>query len=261
MKKKRKKSLSKKDREIRNLQIVANNNLKAMEETPKVKITLHDLKTIHPLTNPQTDMFELFMSGHHIVADGSAGTGKTYSAVYLALNELLRKGSEMKKIIIVRSAVATRDIGYLPGNEEEKMEVYERPYVDMFTEMLESPSAYERMKSAGMVEFMPTSFIRGLNWDDCIVIVDEVQNLNFHEINSVLTRLGQRSKIILCGDYIQSDLKKSKSDTTGINKFLRVVERMTNFECINFTVQDIVRSDFVKEWIVALEEDMKKHPT
>lgn len=256
MRKKRKKSLSKKDREIENLKIIANNNVVAMEEKAKqIKITFHDLKTIKPLTTPQQTMFTSFMQGNHIVADGSAGTGKTFSAVYLALNELLRKGSQMRKIIIVRSAVATRDIGYLPGNEEEKMEVYERPYMDMFNEMLKPSMPYERMKQMGMIEFMPTSFIRGLNWDDCIVIVDEVQNLNFHEINSVLTRLGQNTKVILCGDYIQSDLQKTKSDVTGIKKFLRVIQNMDEFDYVNFTVNDIVRSDFVKSWIMALEQD------
>ena len=256
----RKKALTKKDRKIKNYQTILENDIQAKMEIPKkYKFTLHDLKTIRPLNEPQTRMFESFMNGNHIVADGSAGTGKTFAAIYLALNELLNKKSNYDKIIIVRSAVATRDIGYLPGTEEEKMVVYERPYIEMFTEMLQNGKAYERLKSLGMVDFMPTSFIRGLNWDNSIVVVDEVQNLNFHEINSVLTRLGMNSKIILCGDYIQSDLNKNKHDKTGIGRFVRVVKSMDDFDYIQFLSDDIIRSEFVKRWIKALEEDSQNN--
>jgi phosphate starvation-inducible PhoH-like protein len=263
---KRKKTLSKKDKEIENLKIITSKNIVAMTEpSKKLKLTQHNLKTIKPLTEPQKQMFQSFMNGYHIVADGSAGTGKTFSAIYLALNEFFRKETNYEKIIIVRSAVATRDIGFLPGNEMEKTEVFERPYADMFSEMIEcnigykSGNIYQSMKEKGDIQFMPTSFIRGMNWDDCIVIVDELQNMNFHEINSILTRLGQNTKLILCGDYIQSDLNKSKNDSTGIKRFLRIIQNMDCFDYVRFTTNDIVRSDFVKSWIIALENDMEEN--
>lgn len=256
MRHKRKKAKTKRDRELEELKELQENNVLAMQQgKPKISWTPHDMKSITPINNPQTTMFKSFMNDYHIVADGSAGTGKTYAAIYLALNKLLNDKTK-EKIIIVRSAVATRDIGFLPGDAEEKMAPFERPYVDMFDSMMKYSNSYNSMKEKGMVEFMPTSFIRGLNWDNAIVVVDEVQNLNFHEINSVLTRMGQNSRIILCGDYIQSDLNKSRNDSTGINKFLRVIQRMDSFDYVRFTPNDIIRSEFVKEWIVSVEEDI-----
>lgn len=252
---KKQKKLSKKDRKIRFLETTMDNNITAMKEQPKINWTQHDLKSIPPLNTPQKTMQKSFLDNYHIVADGSAGTGKTFWGIYLALNELL-SNSDMERIVIIRSAVATRDIGYLPGDEKEKMSVFERPYIDVFDEVFKMKGSYERMKERGIIEFMPTSFIRGLNWNNAIVVVDEVQNLNFHEINSVLTRLGKDSRVILCGDYIQSDLNKSKNDVTGMQKFLRVIQRMNHtFDYVRFTTNDIVRSEFVRDWIVALEED------
>lgn len=229
-------------------------NGRAYSEGPKRKSwTRHDLNTISPLTPNQEAMFYDFMDGKHVCAHGSAGTGKTYVAIYLALNEMLNPKSDIKKILIVRSAVATREVGHLPGTLEEKTAVYEAPYKDMFHDFLGRPGTYQDMKDAGKVEFTTTSAIRGVTWDDTIIIVDEGQNMNFHEINTIMTRLGRNSRIIFVGDLIQTDLRK-KYDVTGMDKLLAVIRDLPQFSTIQFTRHDIVRSEFVKAWITACED-------
>lgn len=227
-------------------------NGKAMEEGPRRKHwTIHDLQHIRPLTPGQEEMFHDFIAANkHICAHGSAGTGKTYVAVFLALNELLQKDSEIERIILIRSAVATRDLGFMPGTLEEKTAFYELPYRDMFTDFLGKYNSYDDMKDAGVVEFTTTSFIRGLTWDNTVVIVDEAQNMTWSEFDSVVTRLGRNSRLIICGDSShQQDLKKEK---TGFNDALKVMQELpTTFSVVHFTHHDIVRSPFVKEWIMA----------
>lgn len=231
------------------------NNGRAMEEGPKRKRwTMHDLKTITALTPNQEEMIHDFISGKHICAHGSAGTGKTFVALYLALNELLRSDTDTNRIVIVRSAVQTRDLGFMPGTLEEKTALYELPYDLIVGDLIGRSATYDDMKKAGLIEFCTTSFVRGLTWDNAIVIVDEVQNMNFHEINSVMTRLGEGSRIILVGDLVQTDLRRSKHDTTGIEQLIKIAGRMPQFTVIGFTQHDIVRSEFVKSWIVACEE-------
>jgi phosphate starvation-inducible protein PhoH len=224
-------------------------NGRAIEEGPKRKSwSSHDLKTVKPLNVTQEEMFREFIEGQHICAHGSAGTGKSYLAVYLALGELLSHRSDIERIIIVRSAVPTRDVGHLPGTLEEKIALYELPYKDMFAEFLGHHNSYQDMKDAGMVQFCTTSFIRGLTWDNAVVIIDEVQNMNWLELDSVITRLGTDSRIILCGDTIhQQDLKR---ETSGFTNALAVISRMQSFSTIAFTYHDIVRSQFVKNWIM-----------
>jgi phosphate starvation-inducible PhoH-like protein len=250
------KARTKKDETLHFLQEELYKNGCAMTEPRKRKTwSIHDLKTIKPLNEPQRQMFESYFSGNNIIANGSAGTGKTLAAMYLALNDLLSKeeNRSQNKIIIVRSAVTTREIGHLPGDKQEKLEPFEAPYRDIVEFLVGNRNAYDDMKTAGLIEFMPTSFIRGLNWDDAIVIVDEVQNLNFHEINSVITRVGDNSKMIIVGDQIQTDLYRA-NDKCGMERFLKVAQRMPEFDEIVFTKHDIVRSSFVKSWICALEE-------
>lgn len=232
-------------------------NGKAMEEGPRRKTwSIHDLKIISPLTPVQHDFFQDFISGKNICGHGSAGTGKTFIAIYLALNEILRKDTPHKQIIIIRSAVSTRDLGFMPGTLEEKTALYEAPYKDMFVELLGRYSSYDDMKEAGKVEFCTTSFVRGLTWDNAIVIIDESQNMTFHEINSIMTRVGVNTRIIVVGDSIQSDLdhKARKQDSSGLKEFIKVVLTMKEFSVLKFTKNDIVRSEFVKSWIVACEE-------
>ena len=228
-------------------------NHKATLEGPKrKKWNTHDLKNIKPLTPTQDEMFHAWFQGDNICAHGSAGTGKTFLALYLALLEILDTRAQ-SKIILIRSAVPTREIGHLPGTLEEKTALYELPYHDICWELVGRRSTYQDMKDAGLIEFMTTSFIRGLTWDNAIVIVDEGENMTFHEINSVMTRLGENSRVIFTGDIIQTDLDGRRNGTCGMKQFLDVIENMREFSSIKFSVGDIVRSEFVKAWITATQ--------
>lgn len=228
-------------------------NGKAMQEGPKRKSwSRHDLKHIRPLTPTQEEMFQDFMNGNNIVAHGSAGTGKSYIALFLALNEYLRHDSTIERIIIVRSAVPTRELGFLPGTLQEKTALYELPYKDIFADLLGRFSTYEDMKEANIVQFCTTSFIRGLTWDNTIVVVDEAQNMTWGEFDSIITRLGDNSRFIICGDHShQCDLKKGEQSCFA--NLLKLASKLPNVSSILFTPHDIVRSQFVKSWIIERE--------
>jgi len=239
--------------EIETLSLALVHNGRAMEEGNKRKHwSKHDIKTIQPLTPTQEDMFHAWYNNKHVCASGSAGTGKTFLALFLAINEIIEK--RQKKIIIVRSAVPTRDVGYLPGTLEEKTALYELPYHDIMWELVGRASTYQNMKEAGLIEFMSTSFIRGLTWDNAIVIVDEGENMTFHEIDSIMTRIGENSRIIFTGDIKQTDLDGKKNGASGMLEALKVFDKMKEFESVQFNKHDIVRSKFVKSWIIASEE-------
>ncbi len=242
--------------EVESLERLVYANARAAEEGPqqRKKWTIHDLRDIKPLTNNQEEMFHSFFQGNNLCASGSAGTGKTFLALYLAFNEILSTDDGPKRVIIVRSAVPTRDMGFMPGDLDEKMSFYEVPYRDILAELFGRKATYDDMKVAGKVQFMPTSYIRGLTWDDAVVVIDEGENMTFHEINSVMTRIGNNSRVIFTGDMVQTDLRKSGNDSSGMQKFLRVLEHMSEFDCVHFTKHDIVRSAFVKSWIIAAEE-------
>lgn len=236
------------------------NNQRAQEEyytgQTKKNWTQHDMISVKPKSTRQTDMFHsFFQTDTNICAYGSAGTGKTFVALALAFGDTLGHKYPQEKIIIVRSAVASRDIGYLPGTEEEKAAAYETPYRDMVEHMFESPMAYDNMKEAGLVEFVLTSNLRGVTWDNAFVIVDEVQNMSFHEINSIMTRIGENTRIMVLGDTAQTDLKNDK-EKQGMYMFLNAAKQMRCFDMINFTTDDIVRSDFVKSWIEVTQEEL-----
>lgn len=249
---------SRKDRQIKELTEVLEINGKAIHEGPRKKnFTTHDLRHIKPLNAAQESMFESYFQGNNIIAHGSAGTGKTFVALYLALNDIITKKSYADKIIIVRSAVQNRPVGHLPGTLDEKLQPYEVPYKDIFGNLLGKHDAYDNMKSLGYVEYMSTSFIRGLTWDNCIIVLDEIQNMNFHELNSVVTRTGENSRIIACGDITQNDLFNVKNDQSGLPEFLKIARRSGVFDDILFTRNDIVRSEFVKKWICAVEDTEK----
>lgn len=217
-----------------------------------LKVRIDDLKTFQPLTDNQRIFFDAYKRGDYFVAlHGVAGTGKTFCAVYKALEEVLDKSNPFKKIIIVRSAVQSREIGHLPGDVNEKMEIFSQPYVQICHTLFDRKDAYQRLVEQGYIEFISTSFIRGMSFDDAIIIVDEMQNLTFEEIDTVMTRVGYRSKIIWCGDYRQTDLNKKRNDMSGILKFFDIADRMGAFTKVEFTPEDIVRSSLVKDYILA----------
>lgn len=218
------------------------------------KIMKHNfhLSSVKALTENQNLAFHANGSGLNLLLFGVAGTGKTFLASYFALSDLL--ASLVKKIIIIRSAVTTRDQGFLPGTLQEKMALYESPYRDLFSELCGGRrDVYDLLKKKDYLEFMSTSFIRGVTFDDAIIIVDEVQNCTDHEINSILTRVGNNTRVILCGDYRQDDLKMTgkKNQESGMKTLIQVAQHMDSFSCIEFDVNDIVRSGFCKDYIIA----------
>ena len=216
-----------------------------------LKVRLDDLKTFQPLTDNQKIFFDAYKRGDYFVAlHGVAGTGKTFIALYKAIEEVLDKSNPFEKIIIVRSAVQSREIGHLPGDVTEKMEIYQQPYRQICETLFGRKDAWDRLEEQGHIEFISTSFIRGMSFDDAIIIVDEMQNMNFEEIDTVMTRVGYRSKIIWCGDYRQTDLRKS-NDKSGILKFFDVAMHMRSFTKVEFDADDIVRSSLVKDYIIA----------
>jgi len=226
-----------------------------------LRIKLDHLKTFDPLTENQKTFFDAYKRGDYFVAlHGVAGTGKTFCALYKALEEVLDKNNPFHKIIIVRSAVQGREIGHLPGDVTEKMEIYQQPYVQICDTLFGRKDAYTRLVEQNHIEFISTSFIRGMSFDDAIIIVDECQNLTWEEIHTVMTRVGYRSKIMWCGDYRQTDIDKKKTDMSGLIKFLNVASLMKSHTRIEFTVDDIVRSSIVREWIIAtMEHDDKRN--
>ena len=214
------------------------------------------LLDIEPITNNQKRLFESYAEDKHIVAYGTAGTGKTFISLYNALTDILDENTPYEKIYLVRSLVSTREIGFLPGDHEDKADIYQIPYKNMVKYMFQMPSdadfemLYGNLKAQDSIKFWSTSFIRGTTLDNAIIIVDEFQNLNFHELDSIITRVGENSKIIFCGDASQTDLVKT-NDRNGIHDFLNILRKMPSFDIIEFGIDDIVRSGLVKEYIIA----------
>ena len=216
------------------------------------KLRIEHLTSLEPITDNQGMVFEYFKKEYHMVLSGSAGSGKTFLSMFLALEQVLDKDTPYDKLIIVRSVVPTRDIGFLPGTKEEKEDVYTQPYVSIAHELFEDKGAYEKLVTQGALQFLTTSYIRGTTLRNAVVLVDEMQNLNFHELDSVITRVGENCRFIMCGDYYQSDFEK-KNDKDGIVKFLNILDNMKRFKHVEFTWKDIVRSDLVREYIVTKE--------
>ena len=202
--------------------------------------------SVKPITDTQKIVFETWKKGQNQFLFGAAGTGKTFISLYLALKDIFDQKTKYEKVILVRSLIPTRDIGFLPGDEEDKSALYQVPYQNMVQFMFEMPneqafnSLYDKLKGQGSLYFLSTSFLRGLTFDNSIIIVDECQNLNFHELDTIITRVGQDSKIVFCGDFDQSDLLKH-NEKNGLHDFLRILEEMEEFNCSEFTIGDIVR--------------------
>lgn len=216
------------------------------------KIKLDDMIEIDPLTENQKFAFKAYEKDHSLVLAGSAGTGKTFIAMSLALEDVLDKSTPYHKVVVIRSIVPTRDIGFLPGTEEEKKDAYTGPYSAICSELFEDPEAWNKLQAQGNISFESTSFIRGLTINNAVVVIDEMQNLTFHELDSVITRIGRNCKFVMCGDYYQSDFHK-ESDKNGILKFLEIIEALNNFKIVEFGWEDIVRSDFVRDYIMTKE--------
>lgn len=225
----------------------------------KKPINLDYIKKIEPLTDNQEKLFEKYKLDQNIVAYGAAGTGKTFITLYNALLDVLDEKSPYEKIYIVRSLVATREIGFLPGDHEDKSSLYQIPYKNMVKYMFEMPDEssfemlYGNLKNQGTISFWSTSFIRGTTLDKAIIIVDEFQNLNFHELDSIITRIGVDSKIMFCGDATQTDLIKER-ERNGIIDFMRILQAMPSVDVIEFGIEDIVRSGLCKEYLIAKEQ-------
>ena len=219
-------------------------------------INTDQLKVIKPLTPNQEKVFGSFGEGKNLILHGTAGTGKTFISLYLALKEVLDESTPYDKVYMVRSLVPTREIGFLPGDHEDKSNLYQIPYKNMVKFMFSMPddnafeALYDNLKSQETISFWSTSFIRGCTMDNCIIIVDEFSNLNFHELDSITTRVGQDSKIIFSGDYTQSDLIKT-NERTGVLDFMKIMQTMPSVDIVEFEISDIVRSGFVKEYLIA----------
>ena len=211
---------------------------------------------VEPITDNQKVLFDSYTAGKNLIAYGAAGTGKTFITLYNAIKDVLDDNTPYERIYIVRSLVATREIGFLPGDYEDKSDIYQVPYKHMVKYMFQMPSdadfemLYGNLKSQDTIKFWSTSFLRGTTLDHAIILVDEFQNLNFHELDSIITRVGENSKIMFCGDATQSDLVKT-NDKNGIVDFMNILRKMPSFDIIEFGIDDIVRSGLVKEYIVA----------
>ena len=207
------------------------------------------LQDVYPKTSNQERAFNLFAHDYNLLLHGLAGTGKTFISLYMALSNIMNNYSQTN-IIIVRSVVPTRDMGFLPGTEKEKAKVYELPYINICNELFNRGDAYDILKAKNIIKFVTTSYVRGLTLEDSIVIVDEAQNLNFHELDSIITRLGDNSKIMFCGDFRQSDLIRN-DERKGLLTFMRILDTIDEFKTVEFKEQDIVRSKLVKEYIIS----------
>tara|TARA_B100000780_G_scaffold223589_1_gene162726 strand:+ start:2877 stop:3581 length:705 start_codon:yes stop_codon:yes gene_type:complete len=221
----------------------------------KKDITFSQLTKITPVTDSQQSVFDSWKDDKNQFLFGCAGTGKTFVSLYLALQQVLNPETPYDRVIVVRSLIPTREIGFLPGDEEDKAALYQVPYSNMMQFMFEQPNEqafsmlYDRLKAQGSFFFLSTSFLRGLTFDNSIIIVDECQNLNFHELDTIITRVGQNSKIFFCGDFAQSDLTKN-NEKNGLMDFLQILQNMNEFNCTEFNIGDIVRSGFVRNYLI-----------
>ena len=219
------------------------------------EINHNNLVTIKPITDNQKVVFDTWKKGKNQFLFGAAGTGKTFVSLYLAMQAVMDLKSNFEKVVLVRSLIPTREIGFLPGDEEDKAALYQVPYQNMVQFMFEQPNEqsfnnlYDRLKGQGSLYFLSTSFLRGLTFDNTVVIVDECQNLNFHELDTIITRIGQDSRIIFCGDFDQTDLQRT-NEINGLFNFVKILEEMEEFNCTEFTIGDIVRSGFIRSYLI-----------
>jgi predicted ribonuclease YlaK len=233
--------------------------LTAKQMKRKKPINSSFLIDIEPLTENQKILFDAYDKGQNIVAYGAAGTGKTFITLYNAIKDVMNENLPYERVYIVRSLVSTREIGFLPGDHDDKSSLYQIPYKNMVKYMFEMSSdadfemLYGNLKTQETIKFWSTSFLRGTTVDNSIIIVDEFQNLNFHELDSIVTRVGENCKIMFCGDGTQTDLVRT-NERNGIVDFLKILRKMTSFDIIEFGLNDIIRSGIVKEYLLAKSE-------
>lgn len=227
---------------------------------PERKLTLHDLCDFSP-KNAHQHMLQIQLDDdNHVAAIGSAGTGKTYVLLYHMLRNVLDREHPRNKLVIFRSNVEGRDLGHRPGDVEEKMADFEQPYRTACAKLFGRPTAYDKLKEQGLIEFRSTSFERGVDYEDCEMLLDECQNLNFHELDTMITRPARGSRMGLAGDTIQSDLVKKASDATGLPLFLRIMEHMADFKVVRFTPEDNVRSGLSRDYLIIRDRMMAEDP-
>jgi predicted ribonuclease YlaK len=219
---------------------------------PRSTVIFDQVKNYSPITRNQEIATEAWAAGKHLILSGSPGTGKTFLGMYFGLRAVLLKGAGQDKLVVVRSIVPTRDIGFLPGDEKEKKEAYMKPYIGISAELTGDPGAWGKLLATKACQFESTSFARGITIDNAVILVDEMQNLTFHELDTVMGRVGENCRVIFCGDYHQSDLHRD-SERQGLLKFLEIVSLMKDFEVVKFGWEDIVRSDFVRDYIMTKE--------
>jgi len=206
------------------------------------------VKSVTALNDRQA---KVLRSKKNLVLTGYAGTGKTFLTSYLAYKEMAT--GEYDRLIYMRSAVPTRNTGFLPGTQEEKIAIYEAPYIDIASELFGRGDAYEILKKKQQVQFSSTSYVRGINLRNAVIVVDETQNMTYHELDSIITRLNDNCRIMFCGDIRQADLYKN-----GLEDFYSVLKSMDEFDFVDFQKEDIVRSDLVKNYIIKKEEILNK---
>jgi len=221
-----------------------------LEPQLRKKFHVHDMRTYKPLTKNQRTFFDLWDgTDDHFFLSGFAGTGKTFNAAYLALKDVLDK--KYDKVIFIRSATPTKDTGFLPGTLEEKLAVYEEPYIETFDKFFDFKKSYENLKKLGKVEFVSSSYLRGVTFDNAVIVIDECQSMTYHEIFTILTRTGDNSRVIICGDFKQNDLINKRFEESCFYDLERLISNVDSFSRIDFKIEDIVRSKFVKDLIIA----------
>lgn len=228
---------------------------KGLMKFPRIHQLNFELNHIQPITDNQIKTFQAYNQGDNLFLHGCAGTGKTFISMYLALKEIEDARSRRNKLVIIRTAQSSKDIGFLPGDEKRKLEVYEAPYKAICSELYHRDDAYEILKQKGLIEFHSTSFLRGTTIDNAIILIDECQNQRYVELRTVLTRTGDKSRVILCGDTKQDDLTSERyKESSGLSDMMKVFNRMGNMTALQFEIDDIVRSGFVRDFIIAENE-------